>query len=399
MNEKGSYPPYLLFGLIPLGVVGETLAIIILLCRYRWWGVMPALAIAVVLFTHFLLTGLWWNYPALKTFQQIFLIVIYYIGYSTFFKRISPDIDTVWEKYLKICFCFSIIAWFQFAVYLGTGIDLLQWPGSHFLGNGLFFRLHSYFEEPASYATFLTPYVVYFLLNGDIIKQNVLKFTSVFFTYLLTISSIGFFVLFLVVIYKIYNSRYRIILLFLLAMPILFLGANLLEKNDTFQNDTSQFEQSIAKISETATAFSNLSPGEFEMLNPSTYAIVSNFWVAVNAPNRLLGNGIGSHVHSYDTIYTSDFEMYGLNRSDAFSLFTRIFSEFGLFGLLCMGFFLFYFSNKQNPINISSAFFVIACLIRGGHYTLNGFFLFLFLFVLSSGKLKSQHEEIYVDNI
>lgn len=396
---KDNFLVYLLLTLIPFGVIGETLAVFLVLCIYRWYNVIPACALGIIFLTHYLLTGLWYEYPLLRTLQQIFLIMLYFIGYSTLYKRGATDIESIWKKYLMICVFFALIAWLQFAIYLGTGVDFLQWPDRHFLGNEMFLRLHSYFEEPASYATFLTPYVAYYMINSEQLKQNRFKFFVVFLSYLLTFSSISVVCLFMILMYKLYNSRYKVLLLFLFVLPIIFLSVKALESNDTFENDQSQMEQSIAKISETATAFSNLSPGEFELLNPSTYAIVSNLWVAVKAPNRIVGNGIGSHEHSYDTIYSSDFELYGLNRSDAFSLSTRIFSEFGVVGLLCMGYFLFFFGNKNNPLNISSAFFVIACLIRGGHYTLNGFFLFLFVFVLSSDKLNWQYKEIEVNNI
>lgn len=382
--SRDNFFVYLLFVMIPFGVIGETIAIFLFLCFYRWNNVIPACAVGIVFLTHYLLTGVWYEYPFLKTLQQILLIMLYFIAYSTLYKRNLPNIESIWDKYLKICVFFAIIAWLQLIVYWGTGIDVLLWPGRNFTGNGIFLRLHSYFEEPAYYATFLTPYVAFYMLDVKLVKQNRFYFSLVFLSYLLTFSSIGIACVFLILMYKLYNSRYKVLLLFLLVLPILFLSVKALERNDTFENDQSQLEQAIAKISETITAFSNLSPGEFELLNSSTYATVSNIWVAINAPNRMFGNGIGSHVHSYETLYTSDFEFYGLNKADAFSLFTRIFSEFGVFGLLVVFLFLIVFMNRNNNMNLASLFFLIACLIRGGHYTLNGFFLFLMVFVVTS---------------
>lgn len=390
--SKDSFLVYLLLVMIPLGVVGETLSILIVLCSYRWHNVIPAFTIGLLLLTHYLLTGLWYDYPVSKTLQQISLIMLYFIAYSTFFKWGVHGFGGIWEKYLKVCFFFALIAWLQLFVYWGTGIDFLLWPGRNFTGDGMILRVHAYFEEPAMYAAFLTPYVVYFLMEMDQLKQSRLKFAIVFISYLLTFSSIGLVCLFIIVMYKLYHSRYKVLLLFLIALPILFFGAKMLESNNTFsETDQSRSEQSIAKISETITAFSNLSPGEFELLNASTYAIVSNAWVAMNAPNRMFGNGIGSHNHSYETLYTSDYILYGLNKADAFSLLTRIFSEFGVFGLAILLIFILTYANRQSSVNIASLFFFISCLIRGGHYTINGFFLFLFLFVKTSNIFKYNH--------
>ena len=383
--------------MIPFGVIGETLAILFILCNYRWNNVIPACSVGVILLTHYLLTGIWYDYPLLKTLQQIFLIILYYIAYSTLYRRVIPNIDFVWEKYLKACDLFSLIAWLQLFVYWGTGIDVLLWPGRNFTGDGIILRVHAYFEEPAMYATFLTPYVAYFLLETDRLKQSRLKFLMVFISYLLTFSSIGLVCVFMIFMYKLYNSRYKVLLLFLIALPIILLGAKMLESNDTFsETDQSRSEQSVAKISETITAFSNLSPGEFELLNASTYSFASNAWVAMNAPNRLFGNGIGSHIHSYETLYKSDYVLYGLNKADAFSLFTRIFSEFGVMGLILLLLFLLTFVNRQNSVNLACLFFIIACLIRGGHYTINGFFFFLFTFVLTSRRIGRLVHEVEI---
>lgn len=381
---RDNFLVYFLLLMIPFGVIGETITVFLFLCFYRWNNVIPACTVGVIFLTHYLLTGVWYDYPFFKTLQQILLIILYFIAYSTLYKRNLSNIESIWDKYLKVCVFFAIIAWLQLFIYWGTGIDVLLWPGRNFTGNGISLRLHSYFEEPAYYATFLTPYVAFYMLDVKQIKQNRFCFSLVFLSYLLTFSSIGIVCLSFIFIYKLYNSRYKVLLLFLLVIPILFLSVKALENNDTFENDQSQLEQAIAKISETITAFSNLSPGEFELLNSSTYATVSNIWVAINAPNRMFGNGIGSHVHSYETLYTSDFVYYGLNKADAFSLFTRIFSEFGVFGLLVVVLFLIVFMNKSNNMNLASLFFLIGCLIRGGHYTLNGFFLFLMVFVVTS---------------
>lgn len=401
MNFDGKgISTYILLALIPLGVIGETCAISCVLLKNKWNNVDLSLFLGIILLTHFLLTGIWNEYPIWKTLQQIILLMFYFVSYSTFFKKKCYDVDGIWSKYLRICIFFSFLSWIQLFVYWYSGNDIFLWPGRNFTGNGYFLRLHSYFEEPGYYAAFLAPYIVYYVQNIKCLKENKINFLSVLLTFMLSMSSISFVIILMTILYKVYKSKYSKLIFLFFTIPIIFELENYLNNSAEFQKESSSFQQSVSKITESVSSFSDFNPASFELLNASTYATMTNLWVAVNAPNRILGNGVGSHVHSYETLYKSDYVFYGLNKADAFSLFTRLFSEFGILGLLGFACFLLYFFNGRSYINVAAFFFIIACLIRGGHYTYNGCFFFFFVFVISSSRIKRINgvREKYLNN-
>lgn len=365
---------WLLLLAIPLGVVGETIVIVCILMVYKWKNVFSAIGMASLLLLHLVPGILLYNYPYEKGFQQVALLSLYYIGYSTFYSGCVKNTREIWIKYLKVCRVFAIIAAIQFGIYY------------EMLGNGI--RLHSYFEEPASYAAFLTPFVVYYLLFCNSWRRLSVWPIFVICTYILTMTAIAFVMLVLMLLYRFYHSKYRYISLFIVGIPLFFLLSMIARSRSTYNDQHDLFGQAVAKVVETGTALENLTPRNFEKFNFSTYSTTSNLWVAENAPLRFIGTGIGSHPTSYSRLYHSNFQMYGLNKDDAYSMFIRVYSEFGVIGILVLLLFLVRLYNSTNKINSAVFFLLIVNIIKGGHYTLNGSFLFIFLYYLTSGKRK-----------
>lgn len=118
--------PWLLLLLIPFGFLAETAVIILVLLRYKWYNVIPFMFLGICLFAHFL-PNILFDYSAKKTLQQILLIVVYCIGYSTFYFRCIDDVQSLWDKYLKVCVFFAYVAILQYVVFLFTGIDPLAY--------------------------------------------------------------------------------------------------------------------------------------------------------------------------------------------------------------------------------------------------------------------------------
>ena len=129
--------------------------------------------------------------------------------------------------------------------------------------------------------------------------------------------------------------------------------------------------------------------------NMSTYTLASNAFVAYDSfrNSPLFGRGLGSHPISYDkftpivygdVIYRLD--VIKLNKDDANSLFLRLISETGLFGIIVALYFLFKFrlknSDNENLQVISNAIITIFIIsfLRQGHYFYNGFFFFVWLY-------------------
>lgn len=380
---------WLLLLIIPLGVNFESLVVVMILLLYRWTNVVPAISWSILLLVHAFLSCLLYDYSIFKPLQQIILVALYFIAYSTLFVRCVNDVNDIWEKYLKVCVLFSYIAFIQLLSVVSIGFDpfyfLTETIGDDVSSPMLVFRLHSYFSEPGPFATFLTPYVANGFIDRDFIKNHKLNYFLVFTSFILTFSTIGFFVILLVLFYRLIKSKYRVLLILFPLAFIIYAGDSFIENNtDKDLGSSDAFEATTIKMSETIVAFRDMSPSDFEMLNLSSYATISNLWVAVNAPNRLIGTGIGTHSENYDHIYKSDFPSYGLNKFDAYSIFTRLFSEFGLIGVLGLLFFVVRFFNSDNFLNVSVCFYIIAHLVRGGHYTDNGVFFFLFIYILTS---------------
>ena len=131
-----------------------------------------------------------------------------------------------------------------------------------------------------------------------------------------------------------------------------------------------------------------------EATNLSTFALFSNGLVAYKSfkDNPVFGSGLGSHEISYHKyigkIVDVDKVIMFLNVQDANSLFLRLLSETGLFGILCFFWFIFKFHVlKKNDrsgylwliSNAILAMFVIR-LLRSGHYFNGGFFFFFWLY-------------------
>jgi len=132
-----------------------------------------------------------------------------------------------------------------------------------------------------------------------------------------------------------------------------------------------------------------------ETTNLSTFALFSNALIAYSSfkDNPVFGSGLGSHEISYyryikKVIDVNKTSMLLINMKDANSLFLRLLSETGLFGLLVVFYFIFKFhllrKNDKNGYlwiisNAILAVFLIR-LIRCGHYFINGFFFFFWLY-------------------
>jgi hypothetical protein len=147
-------------------------------------------------------------------------------------------------------------------------------------------------------------------------------------------------------------------------------------------------------------------------INISTFSIYSNYLVAkeVIQRNFLFGSGLGTHPFSYDYYIDQLYkpEKYAdnhyvnakLNREDGSSLFIRLLSELGVFGILSFLFFIFKFYlgreyGKENTyglflINNAILVMLLLKLVRYGNYANLGFFFFFFLYLYSARLTKEK---------
>jgi hypothetical protein len=247
--------------------------------------------------------------------------------------------------------------------------------------NGL--RLHAIFGEPGYLSTFLLPYIIYSINKFSQIDK--IKFSIVFIVFVGAFGAGGFLVLLFYILYRLFTSKYKILSCTLAALLMFYVGFS--AKGASEREDQRGLTGFFVKLEQSSNAFSDMDPNSLELLNASTYASMANLWVAINAPSRLLGTGIGTHQQSYERLYPpTSFNLYGLNKQDAYSLFTRLLSEFGILGLSLFLILLFKNFNRNNEINVSCFFFIMTLFVRGGHYTINGAFLFGMLFFMTTRR-------------
>jgi len=144
----------------------------------------------------------------------------------------------------------------------------------------------------------------------------------------------------------------------------------------------------------------NVTAGKMELYsaNLSTFALFSNALVAYESfkDNPVFGSGLGSHELSYNEyigkIVDVDKIIIFLNVQDASSLFLRLLSETGLFGILCFFWFIFKFHVlKKNDrsgylwiINNAILATFLIRILRCGHYFVGGFFFFFWLYYFTA---------------
>lgn len=144
----------------------------------------------------------------------------------------------------------------------------------------------------------------------------------------------------------------------------------------------------------------NVIAGKMELYsaNLSTFALFSNALVAYESfkNNPVFGSGLGSHEISYNRrigkVVNIDKTIMFLNLQDANSLFLRLISETGLFGVLCFFWFIFKFHIlKKNDrsgylwiINNAILAMFLIRLLRCGHYFAGGFFFFFWLYYFTT---------------
>ncbi len=343
-----------------------------------------------LLFFHGIFSLYLTGYTHQKFFQQFFLLYVTYFSYNLIFTycRIKPE--KWFEIYLKIAYFISIVGLIEFLIKHSANIDIFPYTLDGFPTQKAG-RLHAFLAEAGSFVAFTTPAIAYIILVPNYYKENKMKFVTILTAYFLTVSTSMVVSLTIIILIKLYKSfkhfKYILLLSVLYGMGWLITNYSQFEPSNR-EATTSGMGAVHLKLYETMLVLETASPYDYENLNLSSYAALTNYWVAFNAPYRLFGTGLGTHSQNYEHLYKSSFEGYGLNKDDGYSLFARLFSEFGIIGICLYIFFLIKCYNKQNIISLSLLVFFISYLIKGGHYTLYGtaFFHFLYYIIYKNKK-------------
>lgn len=327
-----------------------------------------------------------------NSYFQFFKILIgtffSYLFFYYVFIEFKDKLGVLLNLYIKASYIVGIIGIVQFISYqigFEAGYNfswiLNKWkvtPG------GLGVRVNSLFIEPTYYATFLSPALFFALARlFNIQNQFFTKNSSVIFSfaYILSFSGAGFLALFILILIFFLNFglvRYSIVF-------ALICGALFYTFNNYIPEFRSRYQGSIEIFSR----------GKFELgkTHGSSIILYNNSIVATKnfIQNPFFGTGLGSHPTAFDKYsITKEFDQTGisLNKQDANSMFLRLLSETGAFGVLLFVFFLIK-NNVSRKANEDSIYWLVSgalllCillnLIRQGNYFLCGFPFFMWFY-------------------
>jgi O-antigen ligase len=132
--------------------------------------------------------------------------------------------------------------------------------------------------------------------------------------------------------------------------------------------------------------------------NASTLAWMSNGYAAYRAftDYPLAGTGVGTHQFSYDRyvpeVLPKQTPAYGLNKLDACSLFLRIVSEMGVFGLVLLAFFLVRFFAVKDSRHAIIPLFIVLLVRHGNYFSFPlDFFSFVYVFNYLESRTAERH--------
>lgn len=342
------------------------------------------------------------DYSVVKSWQQLVILSMFIIGYSVFFTCNQLYLEALFCKYLRIASFVAIFGILQFVVYIFCRIDIFRflyrmgekWNSVY---EADFLRITSVVGEPGYLAMLLIPAFVYYMYSNKKTYKYIVNKVLLLIVILLSASSAAYAVTGIILLHKFFTQ----IKSFWKKSVIIFVGLITMFYWITLPNIQSSDLSSgpVIKFIDSWNGLWTGTPYDYERLNLSSYALLTNLWVAQNAPSRLWGTGIGTHSQSYDNLYQSDFEKYGQNKYDAYSLLTRVYSEFGLLGILILGIFMFKNFNSKNIINLSIFFILIFYMIRGGSYFLYGTIYFFFFYYYSSKQFDSLYSKVETSHL
>ncbi|MFH1440794.1 MAG: glycosyltransferase [Candidatus Omnitrophota bacterium] len=334
--------------------------------------------------------------------KQVSGILITGVAYYLLVKINNYDINKLFKIYLQIALIVAVIGIFQELSYLvgfKMGYDfkwmwmMNKWgSGGHAAGTLVrMLKVNSIFLEPAHFAVTMAPAFLVSFLN--IFKKNPLFSISkwgsilIFVSYILTFSLVAYIAIVISILIVTGYKGLRHLILIMTIILILAFGAY------SFLPDINMRINGIIAFA--------IHPSVSSSTHMSVYAVVSNAFIAFSSfiNNFLFGMGLGSHPVSYDKFYSLGVlkgflrptlhvagEVVEVCKGDSGSLFLRLLSETGLFGIIVVFYFIFRFrlkmKNNHNLQIISNGIFLLFTLylLRQAHYFYNGLFFFVWVY-------------------
>jgi hypothetical protein len=318
--------------------------------------------------------------------------MISYLFYFYVLQRFDFDVHVVFKAYLNGAFIVSVIGLIQFISYIVNfryGYDF-RWTGMFnkwgvIAGGNLGIRINSIFGEPSTFAAVIAPAMfvsMYNLFSSKVYGISRVKGIIILFVYLFTFSSLGYIGIFVALILLMINFGFARFIILFVPLAIggwIYLYNSVPDFRYRWDSTIMIFETGIVDI---------------RAEHGSSIVFYNNFVVATEnfQRNFLFGTGLGSHPVAFEKYsITKDIETFGFanNTADANSMLLRILSEIGLIGIVAVILFLRRGYLGRDPANPDQEYWIVSCaclciiilyLLRQGHYFLNGFPLFVWLF-------------------
>ncbi len=345
----------------------------------------------VLIFMPLLFSGILFCLIGENNFQQFFKIFIGFFSSCLFYHYVVQsydfDLKELFRLYLVSAYVVTVIGLFQLLSYFvgfKPGYNYLwifnKWNPSF---GGLGIRMSSVFSEPAYFAASISP--AFFTAIYNLFQRNPLFITKaqsvlIAIVYPLTYSSLGILAIFFTIILLLINlgtMRYALIFVPLLIVTINYSYKNVPEFRDRWDG--------TIEIYTTANIY------DYD-IHGSSFVLYNNSHVAWENFKRhpIFGTGLGGHPTAFDKYTLTQEEgavQIDFNKMDANSMFLRLMSETGIYGLAVMILLLFRswilkpraIDDETWVMSNGLAIIILIYLIRQGHYFLNGFPLFLWL--------------------
>lgn len=371
--------------------LGYLIYVILLPVFFSRFGVKREL---LVIFLILFLTGLFNIFLGNNTpnlFFKVFIgLLLSYFFYYYVIIEFNYDVEQLFKWYLKGAYIASLIGIAQFLSFqigFEPGYDF-SWIFNKWgviRGGNFGIRINSVFAEPTYLASTLSA-AFFFSLYNLFLKKPIylsrLQSALIVLVYVLSFSGVGQLGIFLTVLFVLVNLgliRYILVLIPLFIILFNVLYNNVSEFHDRFESLVGLF-----------------SGKEFELgkTHGSSFILYNNYRVTIESfkANFLFGGGVGSHPVAFDKYsLAKHFTVVGFNNNaaDANSMFLRLLSETGLFGVSVFFFIIYKFYVRRNENHdtyhwlVSNGILVMMLLnlLRQGHYFLNGFPFFVILYI------------------
>ena len=303
----------------------------------------------------------------------IAIIGTYYYNFIPLYSK-----EEIINVYVKMCVWIAAIGYLFYLLHIN-------------INDG---RLQSIFKEPAHYAIVVVP-ACYYLLK----TKKYLSFAIIFGSLILSQSSIGYMGCALMFIFS--NISLKRIKYVLITIPILIITFFFVYNNFTFLK---------LRVDDTLETLSAVNNGKFKpQTNQSSYALLSNMYITnKNFQDHPFGSGLGSHYHMHTKVYLKQMrpppflvtlKSETINAPDAASLFLRLISELGVFGLMLIIYLMFLSlkSFKSNKFYFAQGIvvYLLLKLFRDGHYFPPELYFFIWMVYYDlNDKFLNQNKEI-----